>query len=492
MRNGPILALLSLAAIFAYAVYRRGGVYPADWNWCLLALAVLAVSFALLAGSSAATPALERSVAWPLLLLPFYSALQLLPLPQAVLRVISPARAYLVDSVAGILPGIKWAPLSVVPAVTLEHLFKLLAYLTVFLLVRELTWRSSSRVWIVVFPILGVTAFEAVLGLTQAFSGEAEAMAKGTYVNRNHFAGLIGIALPFAVMYPVAVLRKHFRQLRAIPLLRAALGFVAAAVLLLAIVYSFSRMGFLANLASVLVITIIALGAQSSAPVKWLGTGIAILFIIFLFAFLSPDQMIQRFASLSSGEGISAEGRLALWRETGTLIRAYPLFGCGIGGYEAALHKYKLSHALFRSDYAHNDYLQLLAELGAFGFTITIALALAILLKLLRTYMNSKNTDKRCVALACIGSFTAIGLHSLVDFNLYIPANAMLLAWVGGIAAGMYSGEGPHRRKISSPAEPEGQLYEEKPSRRRRVKTLDPTGCSAPITANAGSVRRTT
>src|SRR6185503_14044698 len=114
----------------------------------------------------------------------------------------------------------------------------------------------------------------------------------------------------------------------------------------------------------------------------WFGTGIGILFIIFLFAFLSPDQMIQRFASLSSSEGISAEGRLALWRETGNLIRAYPLFGCGIGGYEAALHKYKLSHALFRSDYAHNDYLQLLAELGVFGFAITIAFALAILVKL--------------------------------------------------------------------------------------------------------------
>jgi O-antigen ligase len=128
-----------------------------------------------------------------------------------------------------------------------------------------------------------------------------------------------------------------------------------------------------------------------------------------------------------------------------------------------------LSHALFRSDYAHNDYLQLLAELGVVGFTIAIALALAILVKLLRTYMNSKNIDKRCVALACIGSFTAIGLHSLVDFNLYIPANAMLLSWIGGIAAGLYSGAGPHGREISVPAEPDAQL-DDAPLRRRRSR----------------------
>jgi hypothetical protein len=37
--------------------------------------------------------------------------------------------------------------------------------------------------------------------------------------------------------------------------------------------------------------------------------------------------------------------------------------------------------------------------------------------------------------MACTGSFAAILLHSFVDFNLYIPANAMLLAWIAGIAA---------------------------------------------------------
>jgi hypothetical protein len=49
--------------------------------------------------------------------------------------------------------------------------------------------------------------------------------------------------------------------------------------------------------------------------------------------------------------------------------------------------------------------------------------------------MDEPSTDRRYVALACTGSFVAISLHSLVDFNLYIPSNAMLLAWIAGIAA---------------------------------------------------------
>jgi hypothetical protein len=43
--------------------------------------------------------------------------------------------------------------------------------------------------------------------------------------------------------------------------------------------------------------------------------------------------------------------------------------------------------------------------------------------------------NRRLLLVACTGSFVAIGIHSIVDFNLYIPANAMILAWIGGIAS---------------------------------------------------------
>jgi hypothetical protein len=39
------------------------------------------------------------------------------------------------------------------------------------------------------------------------------------------------------------------------------------------------------------------------------------------------------------------------------------------------------------------------------------------------------------LAIACAGSFTAILLHSFVDFNLYVPANSLLFAWIAGIGS---------------------------------------------------------
>ena len=204
-------------------------------------------------------------------------------------------------------------------------------------------------------------------------------------------------------------------------------------------------MGFFASLASVLAITFVGL---SEAPVRWnwLGRGVAIGLVMLGFLFLPPNQLIERFVTLSSGESVSAEGRLALWRQTEGLIAAYPIFGCGLGGYEAALHKYQVRGPIFRYDYAHNDYLQLSAELGAIGLAIGMVLAASLLVKAVRASLYSKDIDRRYLALACVGAFTAIGLFSLVDFNLYIPANAMLLAWIGGITAGVASSKEEERR----------------------------------------------
>src|SRR5207244_13652943 len=85
------------------------------------------------------------------------------------------------------------------------------------------------------------------------------------------------------------------RRLGALPLLRAGLGFILAALLLSAILYSFSRMGFFASLLSVVVIVALALRSQLSAAWKWLGASLAIAVIIVVFAFLSPAPLIERF-----------------------------------------------------------------------------------------------------------------------------------------------------------------------------------------------------
>jgi len=171
------------------------------------------------------------------------------------------------------------------------------------------------------------------------------------------------------------------------------------------------------------------------------------------FVFLSPRKLTQRFAEFVSSDGLTSNGRTELLVETIPLIKTYPVFGCGLGGYETAFSKFKMSGMLVTDDYVHNDYLQLLAELGLVGFVIGSTLAVSIVRVALRCTLKSPNPDAHYLAVACAGALSAIALHSLADFNLYIPANAMLLAWIGGMAAASESrtGEMSARERLEVP-----------------------------------------
>jgi hypothetical protein len=58
-----------------------------------------------------------------------------------------------------------------------------------------------------------------------------------------------------------------------------------------------------------------------------------------------------------------------------------------------------------------------------------------LLFKMIRAYLKAHNRYRRSVLLACIGGSAALLIHSIADFNLQIPANALLFAVVLGIGS---------------------------------------------------------
>jgi O-antigen ligase len=151
--------------------------------------------------------------------------------------------------------------------------------------------------------------------------------------------------------------------------------------------------------------------------------------------YLSPDKLVSRISFLTSGEGIAAHSRLPLWRDTLQLIGEYPLLGCGLGAFAVPFLRHKTSEPMLFDQYAHNDYLQVLAETGLAGFAL-FSWSLVTGLRWCWTRRPTTQTD-RALAAGAFGAFTAIALHGLTDFNFYIPANAMIVAWIGGIAASL-------------------------------------------------------
>jgi O-antigen ligase len=432
--------LAALTGVLLYATVHGGGVVREDRSVYLLALGVIALFAGLLRAGTQGAPRLAPVFRWFLPLLPAYAALQIIPLPSGLVAALSPARGQMLAALGPVGATAPYVSLSVFPSGTLQHLLLTGGYIAVYLMVRELMWFFSYRRWVLALPLIGIATWEAVLGMTQYWS-EADSVASGNYANRNHFAGLLELTLPFAVAYPLAFFRGNQRR-TGIPVpdaLRISASWAIAAVLLVGIMFSLSRMGFISALFSLLVIGIltvltsrIAQGSASRAA-KWVSLGLIAILVLTTFLFLPPDQLVERFARLSE-EG---QGRPELWAGTIQLVRAYPIFGCGLGGYESAFPKYKVSAPLLSDDYAHNDYLQFLAEMGVFGAGILLVLAVATVRSAFRGTLAVSDPGAWSLAIACAGSLSAILLHSAADFNLYIPANAMVVAWVAGIATAL-------------------------------------------------------
>ena len=170
---------------------------------------------------------------------------------------------------------------------------------------------------------------------------------------------------------------------------------------------------------------------SSHAPRRKAAASLGVLIVLALI-FLPSDKLISRFAELSSTEKVGKQGRLLVWKETLGLIQQFPLLGCGLGSYESVFLRHKQFGEMLA--YAHNDYLQGLAELGLLGFSLVATFLSLVLMKATSAISADSSSGVRYLAVACLGSMAAILLHSLVDFNLYVPPNAMLLSWVSAIA----------------------------------------------------------
>jgi O-antigen ligase len=427
-------ALIPLAGVLLLgsAVSQAAHAERLNRDICLFAIAVLGLAASFLNSKPRQQLSrLDRMVIGCAILLPCYALLQMIPLPVPLVALLSPARANVLKAIAPVTgPLPRFAGLSDVPGVTFTHFVLIAGYSVLFFSVRTLVRSEVYSGWAFAVPIVLAAVFEVLAGFAQ-FSPETNAQVRGTYGIKNHFAGLLAMALPFVVAWLIGVVqdaRRHGERGAAIAL-RFGAGVVVAVLLLLGIALSTSRGGFTAAIAGLVVLAVLAFPGGMSTRTRLLACGIAGLALLAALFYLTPLVLVQRLADHTS------TGRIPIWEDTLHLIAAYPLVGCGLGGYESAILQFKTTALLNDLDYAHNDYLQYLAEMGLAGFLIAATLFVGLLVRAMRAAGGASGA--RCLAVGCAGAFAAILTHSMTDFNLYVPANAMVLAWIAGIAASL-------------------------------------------------------
>src|SRR5271157_453550 len=246
----------------AAGIVLRGGVWPRQWDWSVLVIALAGVALWIVPDKRHPLPE-DRWTSRLIVAFAGWCAFQLLPLPVGLVGILSPTRVELARAVG----PVNWLPLSIAPARTFECLLNVGAAIVTLLIARQLGWLWRSRLWTPVVPLLGLAALEGLLGVVQFYLQRMHEAVKpwstGTYVNRNHYAGFLEMILPLAVTAAAAVwsagVTRHSRP--ASPAMKASSLLALAALLLAAIVTSQSRMGFVAALGGLLVIGLLAVGA---------------------------------------------------------------------------------------------------------------------------------------------------------------------------------------------------------------------------------------
>lgn len=376
-----------MTASLTAAVLLKGGVYPRQWIWSGLAISA--------AGALALTTPghgkrLSSGDKWGLGLMAALLALmmfQMVPLPPALVERLTPEHWQAVAvarAATGRDPG-AWVSLSVAPAATFARLLDVAPAMAAFVVAREMAWWWRDRMWITVAPVVGVALFESLLGLAQfSFMPVVDGRtgsASGTYVNRNHFASLLEMIFPVAVALAIAAWRNGrprgiVSSSMPVPTaLRMALLLAISACLLAGVVVSQSRMGFISTLAGAgFTMLIVPLSQDSRRPdetdqaghgwrraLRWavpLALPLAILIL------LPTRELILRFADMASTQEVSQADRIKIWRDTLRVIEAYRWTGCGLGAFEHGMFRYQTAAPVNTVDFAHNDFLQILAELG--------------------------------------------------------------------------------------------------------------------------------
>jgi O-antigen ligase len=454
-----IYALLLLAPL-PFGSVQSGYVLAIE----LTAAAIGLASIALLAIDAEARAALPRL---PLALCVGIVALgvfQILPLPFSIAERFNPT-ADLVRPLIPYLgldhpPAVSW---SVAPPETTDALLRFVAYAWIGL-GAALAFDSREGRRRLAIVLVASAAFQAVYGSGEYLSGHQHIFgfakkhyldsATGTFINRNHYATFLALALPFALALaigsPASQPRNGWRE-RVLATADSAgltrlFGWAAASLLWLGLLLSHSRAGLAFGVVGVAVVIV---ECRTRRAARW----VAVVAGLVLLALLSRDLAQapgERFRSLASD--LSAPGgRTTVWRDTLDLVKERPVFGWGLGAFESAFPSVQSSEIQLSYDHAHNDWLEWLVEGGIAAVLPALALFALALRRAGQRRLRSRDGPDAALVAAAVGALSAVALHAFWDFSLRIPAVAVAVTATLAVAIGSPTGAPRARTPFEAP-----------------------------------------
>ena len=433
-----------------------------QWSWSVMEIWVylLAIAWLLLFIFDRVRITVAFIKAMPVLLLLalwlLWVTFQVVPLPAGVIEYISPQAHANYGAVPGESPT--WMTLSVDVYATRQGLLKSIAYVLVFCLALLLL-HGHRRLQLCAGVLILSGVFQAAYGSLMTLSGmeygfltekkTAIGYASGTFTNRNHLAGYLEMCLATGIGIMIASLDRtnHHDTLRRFILRWLKVIFSSKTrlrlylvIMVIALVLTHSRMGNTAFFTSLIIAGGIGLifSRRATRGMIILITSLILIDVLIVGTWFGIEKVAKRLEETS----FAVEGRDEVYEYVTRQWQDYPWTGSGLGSFYAVFPKYRKHDVAGYYNHAHNDYLEIGAETGIIGFGLLGLVVVLTLIVAVLVQHRRHDPLMRGLSFAALMGITAILIHSTVDFNLQIPANAvtfMLLLAFAWIAFGMNS-----------------------------------------------------
>jgi O-antigen ligase len=333
----------------------------------------------------------------------------------------------------------------------------LIVYIILLVLLPQAYYRMSHWRGLLWF-LMSLGFFVSVFGILQhlTFNGKLYwfhvmrygGYPFGPYVSRNHFAGFAEILIPVALV-PL-VLGKVRRE-------RLFLVSLFALVPIVALLLSASR-GGIVSFAVELVILFSLLLVRRLQSKYMLAGGVLVLCAILAVSWIGVQQVLQRFTGYQALD-VSVGKRASMRHDTWRIFLDHPILGTGLGTLQMVFPPYESSYDAKVVNHTHNDYLEALAETGILGALCCLWFLAVLFIESVKGLKDLGGSFGAALNLAGLVGCCGLLVHSLVDFNLHIPANALLF-FVSAHSA-------TARLQTSNPGTPES------PPPRRRIRKVE-------------------
>jgi tetratricopeptide (TPR) repeat protein len=387
----------------------------------------------------------------PLSLLLGFMLMQVLPLPVGLVQVLSPETGEIYKQTLELDGPAGWVSLSLNRKATIMEFFRVSSYSAFYVLtVQLLAGRGMLRRTVSVVAIFasGLAMLAIVQHLLpghflfafREYPGNASPF--GPYINRNHYAGLMGMLFPVvyaAFLYSrPTVESESFRDTMTRLLDRLStsnhlsLGF-SAILIIASVAVSLSRGGMLCIAASMIFFGLL-LTWRGVGRGKGLAALLVVSLVVIYVGWYGWAPVFERFGNILGPEGEITLLRPRIWDDVSHIAQDFPSAGTGFGTLVDIYPKYRSIPGTDILAHAHNDYLQLFSDGGLPAAVFVAWFLAAVGIASFRTAVRRKDIQSIFLfAGAATGVFSML-LHSFADFNLQIGANGLVFFFLLGLS----------------------------------------------------------